>query len=85
MPAFSLDQAFGRAIQIQRRIQDLRIEHHGRELGAITASLSLASFPDHGRADRLLQTVDAALLRAKAEGRDRVRVATVRDAASAVA
>lgn len=85
MPGFSLDQALGRAIQIQRRIQDLRIEHRGRELGAITASFGLATFPDHGRADRLLQTADAALLRAKAEGRDRVLVATTRDGASAVA
>lgn len=85
MPGFSLDHALGRAIQIQRRIQDLRIEHRGRELGAITASFGLATFPDHGRADRLLQTADAALLRAKAEGRDRVLVATVRDGASAAA
>lgn len=85
MPGFSLDQALGRTIQIQRSIQDLRIEHRGRELGAITASFGLATFPDHGRADRLLQTADAALLRAKAEGRDRVLVATVRDGASAAA
>ncbi|MEC3911197.1 diguanylate cyclase [Sphingobium sp. CR2-8] len=85
MPGFSLDQALGRAIQIQRRIQNLRIDHHGRELGAITASFGLATFPDHGRVDRLLQTADAALLRAKAEGRDRVLVATVRDAAAAAA
>jgi diguanylate cyclase (GGDEF)-like protein len=85
MPGFSLDQALGRAAQIQRRIQDLRIEHRGKELGTITASFGLAAYPDHGRADRLLQTADAALLRAKTEGRDRILVATVRDGASAVA
>jgi diguanylate cyclase (GGDEF)-like protein len=85
MPGFSLDQALGRAAQIQRRIQDLRIEHRGKELGTITASFGLAAYPDHGRADRLLQTADAALLRAKTEGRDRILVATMRDGASAVA
>lgn len=85
MPGFALDQALGRAMQIQRRIQDLRVEHHGRELGQITASFGLAAYPDHGRADRLLQTADAALLRAKAEGRDRILVATQRDGASAAA
>ncbi|MFC3441199.1 diguanylate cyclase [Sphingobium rhizovicinum] len=85
MPGFDLDQALGRAAQIQRRIQDLRIDHRGKELGAITASFGLAVFPDHGRADRLLQTADAALLRAKTEGRDRILVATIRDGASAVA
>jgi diguanylate cyclase (GGDEF)-like protein len=85
MPGFSLDQALGRAMQIQRRIQDLRIEHRGKELGTITASFGLATFPDHGRADRLLQTADAALLRAKTEGRDRILVATVRDGTSVAA
>ncbi|MDO7835254.1 diguanylate cyclase [Sphingobium sp. HBC34] len=85
MPGFSLDQALGRTMQIQRRIQDLRLDHRGKELGAITASFGLAAFPDHGRADRLMQTADAALLRAKTEGRDRILVATVRDGASAAA
>ncbi|WP_420145930.1 diguanylate cyclase [Sphingobium sp.] len=85
MPGFPLDQALGRAVQMQQQLRDLRIEHRGRELGTITASFGLATFPDHGRPDRLLQTADAALLRAKAEGRDRVVVATIRDAASAAA
>jgi diguanylate cyclase (GGDEF)-like protein len=85
MPGFDLDQALGRAMQIQRKIQHLRLDHRGQELAQITASFGLSAFPDHGRADRLLQTADAALLRAKAEGRDRILVATVRDGASAAA
>ncbi|RYM11269.1 MULTISPECIES: diguanylate cyclase [Sphingobium] len=85
MPGFTLDQALGRAMQIQRRIQDLRLGHNGKELGPITASFGLSAFPDHGRPDRLLQTADAALLRAKTEGRDRILVATVRDGASVAA
>ncbi|MDI1294848.1 MAG: diguanylate cyclase [bacterium] len=83
MPGFDLDQALARAQQVQRRIQDLRIDHRGKELGTITASFGLAAYPDHGRADRLLQTADAALLRAKSEGRDRIVIATAREAALA--
>ncbi len=85
MPGFDLDQAFNRAGQVQQRIRDLRVQHSGRELGPVTASFGLAAFPEHGRADRLLATADAALLRAKAEGRDRILVATVRDSDSAAA
>ena len=81
MPGFSLDQAMTRAAQIRQQLQSLRVQHDGNLLGPVTASFGLSAFPDHGRADRLIQTADAALLRAKAEGRDRVLVAVVRDAA----
>lgn len=79
LPGFQAEQARARAEQVRQRIRDLRIEHRGVELGQITASLGLAVFPDHGRAAMLLRTADAALMRAKNEGRDRVVVATRRD------
>lgn len=82
MPGFALDQAFERARQIQQKVQDLRVEHRGEELGPVTASFGLAVFPDHGRADTLIRTADAALLRAKNQGRNQIVIATVRDAAS---
>jgi diguanylate cyclase (GGDEF)-like protein len=63
MPGFSLDQAFARAQQVQNRIQKLRVEYGHQELGPITASFGLAVY----------------LLRAKAQGRDQIVVATVRD------
>ncbi|KKW92747.1 diguanylate cyclase [Sphingobium chungbukense] len=85
MPGFNLDQALDRARMVQQKIQDLRVEHRGDELGPVTASFGLAAFPDHGRAETLLRTADAALLRAKSQGRDRIVIATVRDAASQVA
>ncbi|WP_150291381.1 diguanylate cyclase [Sphingobium estronivorans] len=85
MPGFTLDQAMERARTVQQRVQDLRVDHRGEELGPITASFGLAAFPDHGRAETLLRTADAALLRAKSQGRDRIVIATVRDAASHVA
>ncbi|WP_340266757.1 diguanylate cyclase [Sphingobium mellinum] len=85
MPGFTLDQALARAVQIQERIRQLRVEHHHRELGPVTASFGLAAFPDHGEAKVLVQTADAALLRAKAQGRDQIVVATARQGTSAVA
>lgn len=83
LPGFTLDEAIGRAAQIQRRVQSLRVEHRGVELEPVTASFGLAAFPDHGSPERLLRAADSALLRAKAEGRNRVTVATRRDASEA--
>jgi diguanylate cyclase (GGDEF)-like protein len=82
MPGFAQDQAIDRAIQVQQKLQDLRVEHRGEELGPITASFGLAVFPDHGRAETLVRTADAALLRAKSQGRNQIVIATVRDVAS---
>ena len=82
MPHFSLDQAIDRARQIQARIQNLRVQHGHQQLGPVTASFGLAAYPDHGRPNQLVQTADAALLRAKAQGRNQIVVATVRDDAS---
>ncbi len=85
MPGFTIEQALARATSIQERIRALRVEFRGTPLGPITASFGLAAFPEHGPADRLLQAADATLLRAKAEGRDRILVATTRGARSSVA
>lgn len=84
MPGFNLDQAMARARQVQDHIRNLRVEHRRQEVGPITASFGLAVFPVHGRAETLVQTADAALLRAKAQGRDQIVVAAVRDGASAL-
>lgn len=82
MPTFSLDQAVDRAQQIQSKIRDLRVQYGHKELGPITASFGLAAYPDHGRPGQLVQTADAALLRAKTQGRDRIVVATAREETS---
>jgi GGDEF domain-containing protein len=47
--------------------------NHGQSLGAITISLGVAVYPQHGAdAEALLQAADAALYEAKHAGRDRV-------------
>jgi diguanylate cyclase (GGDEF)-like protein len=54
----------------------LSVIHQGKSLGAITASVGVAELPQHGTSPReLLEAGDAALYRAKREGRDRVILA----------
>jgi diguanylate cyclase (GGDEF)-like protein len=78
LPAMTADQATRRAEQIRDRVRALRVDHDGRELGAITVSVGVASAPGHCLSARLVETADAALLRAKQAGRDRVVVAEAR-------
>jgi diguanylate cyclase (GGDEF)-like protein len=65
------------AEEVRHKIKAFRIVHDGRELGAITASLGLACSPEHCQTGRLVQAADAALLRPKRAGRNRVIVAEV--------
>ena len=47
--------------------------HQGQSVGMITMSAGVAAFPVHGSSPKeLLGAADAALYRAKGEGRDRV-------------
>jgi diguanylate cyclase (GGDEF)-like protein len=73
----SLEATRRRAEELRVGISNLRVQYRGQPLGPITFSLGVAVFPDHGlNRDALLRTADAALYRAKAEGRDRVAVGT---------
>lgn len=83
MPGMGTEQAKERAELIRRNISALKLEHNGRPLGPITASFGLSTYPDHGGAEVLVSIADAALLRAKAEGRDRIVVAVVREGEAA--
>lgn len=78
VPGVSLDQARERAEEVRGRIAALRLEHKGKDLGAITASFGISSTPEVCGADKIVQTADAALLRAKAAGRNRVVAADPR-------
>ncbi|MFZ2997168.1 diguanylate cyclase [Sphingobium sp.] len=84
MPGLTLDQALERAGHVQQRIRDLQVDYRGKPLGSVTASFGLAAYPDHGDTHRLVATADAALLRAKRDGRDRIVVATIRDMPAAI-
>jgi diguanylate cyclase (GGDEF)-like protein len=74
--AASLADAQRRAEEIREAIRTLHVFHAGRPLGAISCSMGVAGFPEHGTAgSALLRAADAALYRAKREGRDQVVLA----------
>lgn len=76
LPEASLEDARRRAEQLREAVKRLRVSHRGQTLEPIDVSLGVAAFPDHGEtAEALIPAADAALYRAKAEGRDRVMVA----------
>lgn len=71
LPGATLAEARERAEDIRRAAKALSITHNGRPLGPVTLSLGVAVYPTHGdTAEALLGAADAALLRAKTDGRD---------------
>jgi diguanylate cyclase (GGDEF)-like protein len=79
LPGFSAEQANARAEEIRQRIAGLQLGSEAGNLGPVTVSIGVAITPLHCPPDRLVRTADAALLRAKAMGRDRVEMAQQRD------
>jgi len=79
LPTASLSAACGRAERIRSKLREMTVLHQGQSLGMITVSVGVAALPEHGTSPKeLLETADAALYRAKREGRDRVVAAEVR-------
>jgi diguanylate cyclase (GGDEF)-like protein len=76
LPEASLESTRQRAEHLRDGVKILEVQHRGQSLGTITLSAGVAAFPDHGAtAEVVLREADAALYRAKADGRDRVVVA----------
>jgi diguanylate cyclase (GGDEF)-like protein/PAS domain S-box-containing protein len=73
LPTANLESAFMRAESIRLKLRELTVMHQGQSVGMITMSAGVAAFPVHGSSPKeLLGAADAALYRAKGEGRDRV-------------
>jgi diguanylate cyclase (GGDEF)-like protein len=52
------------------------MQHNGQMIASPTLSLGVAAYPDNGStSDEVLRAADAALYRAKGEGRNQVAVA----------
>jgi diguanylate cyclase (GGDEF)-like protein len=76
LPEATLEMTTIRATQLCEVVKQSLIEFRGRALDRISLSIGVSSFPENGTtADALLGAADAALYRAKAEGRDRAVVA----------
>jgi diguanylate cyclase (GGDEF)-like protein len=75
LPGADLDATRHRADHIRESVKHLFVSHRGQSVGAVTMSAGVAAFPDHGTTgDAIVQAADAALYRAKGDGRDRVVV-----------
>lgn len=75
LPDAPLEVASQRAEILRQGVKHLAVKQRGQFLGSITLSLGVACFPEHGvNASAVLGAADAALYRAKREGRDQVVV-----------
>jgi diguanylate cyclase (GGDEF)-like protein/PAS domain S-box-containing protein len=73
----TLPGALQRAEILRQQVKQLSVEYAGQLLGAISISMGVALFPDHGTTiGDVLRAADQALYSAKREGRDRVSVWT---------
>jgi diguanylate cyclase (GGDEF)-like protein len=80
-PETSLQTMRQRAEQICAEVRKLRFPFDKQRTGAVTISIGVAMYPEHGvTMNELLAAADAALYAAKSEGRDRVIVAAARPA-----
>jgi diguanylate cyclase (GGDEF)-like protein/PAS domain S-box-containing protein len=76
LPNTQLEVARLRGEQLRSQIKTISIRNPAGKYLNITASLGIATWPDHGdTATDLLMAADGAMFRAKEEGRDRIVVA----------
>ncbi len=76
LPNTSVESGAEHAERIRKRVTQMAVQHAGRPLGSISASIGLATFRTHTQdIASLLGLADAALYKAKGDGRNRVQVA----------
>ncbi|KQV43580.1 MULTISPECIES: diguanylate cyclase [unclassified Rhizobium] len=76
LPGLSERAAVDFAERLRERIGSTPLTHRGRILGTVSVSIGVAEAPRHGPVPTLLTRADAALLEAKAGGRNRTVAAS---------
>lgn len=78
LPEASLEATMQRAQLLGEAVENLVVTYHGQPMGRATLSLGIAAFPEHGsNGEAVLRSADAALYRAKQNGRARAELAIV--------
>jgi len=73
LPSASLQDAYKRALNIHDEVEKITFKHNNRQISDITISLGVSAFPDQGdTVPQLIAAADAAMYKAKREGRNRV-------------
>jgi diguanylate cyclase (GGDEF)-like protein len=73
LPDATLEGTKRRAEGIRAAIREMTLDHQGKPLTGVTASIGIAMFPDHAEdSESLMRMVDDLLYEAKNSGRDRV-------------
>ena len=71
MPDAGVDILLARAEAVRLAIKEISVSYGGTHLGPISISIGVACYPQHGNTlEALGRAADAALYRAKANGRD---------------
>ena len=75
LPEANAQDAPWRANDLLHKVRSLKLSYGGCELGPVTISMGVTTYPDGGTtSEELLKAADAALYKAKLAGRDRVVV-----------
>jgi diguanylate cyclase (GGDEF)-like protein/PAS domain S-box-containing protein len=83
LPESLSHHAAARANSLRDEVRKLGLQHRGVSLAAITLSIGVATFPEHGStSDELLRIADQCLYQSKSAGRDCVTVATLVNSAA---
>ena len=72
LPDADLHNTFLRAQYLVEKVRSIQFDFNGITLGPVTISMGVSAYPEKGeKLEELLRVADAALYRAKRDGRDR--------------